>query len=332
MFALAAVFAGSLIATSAPATPPAGSVVGIGDSPYPARAVRIIAAQQPGSAADHVARAVADALADHWSAAVVVDNRPGASGAIGTQVAARAAPDGHTLLIGGLTNIVTSPILDTGYGVDPEADLTPIGRIARVPFVLAASANAPISTLDELVGHARARPGELVFATSGPTAFSRIALDLVARAYDLELLTVEYRGAPAATLDLVAGRAHLQVNEVATMKQHADAGRIRPLAIAGDRRASAMPAVPTLGESSSVSIPFTPWYGLFAPAGLPQELVARLDAAYQAASRDPKLRARLEALGYEPVADRPGEFATALRRDLVSVREMARRIGRVPAR
>ena len=155
---------------------------------------------------------------------------------------------------------------------------------------------------------------------------------MVARAYDLELLTVEYRGAPAATLDLVAGRAHLQVNEVATMKQHADAGRIRPLAIAGDRRASAMPAVPTLGESSSVSIPFTPWYGLFAPAGLPQELVARLDAAYQAAGRDPKLRARLEALGYEPVADRPGEFATALRRDLVSVREMARRIGRVPAR
>lgn len=303
-----------------------------GEPAYPVRPIRVIVAQQAGSAADHVARAVAEALSDHWRATIVVDNRPGASGAIGTQAAARSAPDGYTLLIGGLSNIVTSPILDRGYGVDPEVDLTPIGRIAQVPFVLAANATLPISTLDELVCYARAHAGELVFATSGQTSYSRISFELIARAYGLEPLTVDYRGAPAATLDLVAGRAHLYINEVATMKQHADAGRIRAIAIAGDRRASALPSVPTLGESGMVAIPLTPWYGLFAPAGLPPEILAQIESAYRSATRDPRLRARLEGAGYEPVIDGPVEFAKTLRRDLASVREMARRIGREPAR
>lgn len=302
------------------------------EPPFPNRAVRIIVAQQAGSAADRVARTIADALADRWGVAVVVDNRPGASGAIGTQAAARAAPDGHTLLVGGLSNIVTSPLLDPGYGVDPEADLAAIGRIAHVPFVLATPVDVPVSTLADLVRHARAIPGELVFATSGPTAYSRLVVEKLARSQGIHLLTVEYRGAPAATLDLVAGRAQLQVNEVATMKQHADAGKIRPLAIAGDRRAAALPSVPTFAEAGAAPIPMTPWYGLFAPAGLSRETRASLDSAYRAVMRETRVRARLESLGYEPLADEQGVFAEALRRDLATVRAIAREVGRVPVR
>ena len=302
------------------------------EPPFPNRAVRIIAAQQAGSAADHVARAMADALADHWGVPVVVDNRPGASGAIGTQAAARAPSAGYTLLVGGLSNVVTSPSLDPDYGVDPENDLIAIGRIARVPFVLAIHVDVPASSLADLVRHARANPGELVFATSGPTAYSRLVVERLARGQGIHLLTVEYRGAPAATLDLVAGRAHLQVNEVATMKQHADAGRIRPLAIAGDRRAAALPSVPTFAEAGAAAIPMSPWYGLFAPAGLSRETRARLDSAYRAVMRETRVRARLETLGYEPMSDEPGAFAEALRRDLATVSTFAREVGRVPVR
>jgi len=299
---------------------------------FPNRTVRLVAAQQAGSATDHVARMLADALSSAWGQPTVVENRPGASGAIGTQAVARATPDGYTLLVGGMSNIVTSPLLDAGYGVDPESGLVAIGRVAWVPFVLAVHPDVPAVTLAELVAHVRARPGELVFATAGPTAYSRLCVDMLVRAHGLDLLTVEYRSAPAPTLDLVAGRAQLQVNELATMKQHADAGRLRILAVAGNRRAARIPAVPTFGEAGPVDIPVTPWYGLFAPAGTAPEVIARIEVAYRTAMRDPKVIARIDALGYEPILDEPGQFPEALRRDLAEARAMARRAGHSPAR
>lgn len=299
---------------------------------FPNRTVRIVAAQQAGSAADHIARMLADALSSVWGQATVVENRPGASGAIGTQAVARAAPDGYTLLVGGMSNIVTSPLLDASYGVDPESGLVAIGRVAWVPFVLATHPDVPATTLAELVAHVRAHPGAVVFATAGPTAYSRLCVESLVHAHGLDLLSVEYRGAPAATLDLVAGRAQLQINELATMKQHADAGRLRILAVAGNRRAARLPEIPTFGEAGPVDIPITPWYGLFAPAGVAPEVVARIEAAYRTSMRDPKVIARIDALGYEPIVDEPGQFAQALRRDLGEVREMARRAGRAPAR
>ena len=295
---------------------------------WPARAVRIVAAQQAGSATDNLARILADALTDAWSQSVVVDNRPGASGAIGTLAVARAAPDGYTLLVGGLSNMVTSPLLEPDFGVDPENGFVAIGRVAFVPFILAVHVDVPASTLGEFVAHVRRNPGKVVFATAGPTAFSRLCIDLLAQDQRLEFLTVEYKGALTATLDLVAGRAHVQANEVATMKAHADAGKIRLLAVAGNRRSGRVPDVPTFAEAGAVSIPMTPWYGLFAPAGVSPDVLARLEAGYRDAMRDPRLLARIEALGYETIVDEPGRFAAALKRDLEGVRAMARRTGR----
>ena len=316
-----------LLALALTASPPAHA-----ESGYPSRPIRIVAAQQAGSATDNVARLLADALADALAQSTVVDNRPGASGAIGTQAVARAAPDGYTLLIGGLSNMVTSPLLEPGYGVDAEAGFIAIGRVAFVPFVLAVHPDVPAKTLGELVAQARAHPGAVSFATSGPTSYSRLCMDQLMHAQKVDLLAVEYRGAPAATIDLVAGRVQVYVNEVATMKQHADAGRLRILAVAGDRRSHELPGVPTFGETGQVEIPLTPWYGLFAPAGVPPDVVAKLEAGYRAAMRDPKVLARLASLGYEPVNDEPGRFAAALRRDIAEARTMAQRTGRLTAK
>lgn len=297
------------------------------DNAFPQRAVRIVAAQQAGSATDHLARAVADALADDWQRPVVVDNRPGAGGAIGTSAAARATPDGHTLLVGGLSNMVTSPLLLPDFGVRPERDFVAIGRIAFVPFILAVHTGMPGTTFADFVAHARRHPGEVAYGTVGLASFSRLVVDLLARDLGLAFLPVEYKGAPAATLDVAAGRIQFQVSEVGAVKQQADAGTLRLLAVAGNRRASRAPGVPTLGEASGVEIPLTPWYGLFAPAGTPPAILERLAEAYRRAMGDPRTVARIEALGYETVIDGPGAFAAAIAQDLSAVRDMARRTG-----
>lgn len=314
------------VGTATAQTDPPGVVV----DAFPVRTVRIVAAQQPGSANDNVARILADALAEAWGQPTVVENRPGASGAIGTKFAAQSAPDGYTLLVGGMSNTLSSPVLDPRYGIDAARDFVAIGRIAWVPFVLAVHPDVPAHTMTALVEQARRHPRGLVFATSGPTAFSRLCVEHFARRAGVEFLTVEYRGAPAATLDLVAGRAQLQINEVAAMKLHADAGRVRLLAVAGDRRTAKVPALPTFAEAGMSAIPLTPWYGLFAPAGIAPPILARVEAAYLAAMRSPELRARLEALGYEPIVDEPGEFPRAFRADLEAIRALARGAGLLP--
>ena len=295
---------------------------------WPARPVRIVAAQAAGSATDNIARILADAFGEAWGQSVVVDNRPGAGGAIGTNLAARAAPDGYTLLIGGISNMVTAPLLEPGFDADPERGFVAIGRVAYVPFVLAVHPDVPAATLAEFIAHVRRQPGKVVFAAAGPNSFAHLSMDLLARAHDLDILPVEYRSAPTAMLDLVAGRAHVQIQELAGIKTHADAGRVRLIAVAGERRAARLPSLPTFAEAAGVSIPATPWYGLVAPAGVPPDVVARLESAYRSAMRDPKVVARIEALGYEPIVDEPGQFAAVLRHDLGAVRAMARRAGR----
>ena len=294
---------------------------------YPHRTVRIIAAQQAGSATDQVARILAEALAAQWKQSVVVDNRPGASGGIGTQAAARADPDGYTLLVGGLSNLVTYPELTVDAGFDPEADFVAIGRVAYVPFVLAVSTQVAAHTVADLVALAHARPGRVTFATAGTTAFSAFCLRAIATATGAAFLPVEYRGSNTATLDLVAGRVDARVSELDAVRQHVAGGRVRILAVAGNRRSALLPGVPTLAEEGIPGIDMTPWYGLLAPSGIAPALRERLESSYALAMQDAAVRVRVEALGYEPVRDAPGDFARALQQDRRAAREIMRVAG-----
>ena len=291
--------------------------------PFPDHSVRIVAGQQAGTATDNVTRLVADALAEHWGVAVVVENRPGAGGTIGAEAVARAAPDCYTLFLGGLSNLVIGVVTRPDIRYDPERDFVPIGRVAHVPFGFAVNASVPARSLRELADLARTQPGKLTYATLGPGTTTDFATTMFRTAARIDMLAVEYKGASSALVDVVAGRVDLFFNEVAMLTQQAQAGSLRLLAIASPKRVARVPDVPTTAEQGFPGVVVAPWYGLLAPAGTPPEVVKRLEEAYAAAMRSPTLRKRIEALGYEPIDDAPGQFAVALRDDLRTFRALA---------
>jgi len=291
--------------------------------PFPDHTVRIVAGQQAGSATDNVTRVVADALAEHWGVAVVVDNRAGAGGTIGAEAVARAAPDGYTLLLGGLSNLVIGVVTRPDIRYDPERDLVAIGRVAHVPFGFAVNASVPARSLRELADLARAQPGKLTYATLGPGTTTDFGSTMFRTAAGIDMLPIEYKGASSALIDVVAGRVDLFFNEVAMLSQHTQSGALRFLAIASPRRVARVADVPTTAEQGFPSVVVAPWYGVLAPAGTPPEVVKRLEDAYAAAMRSPTLRKRIEALGYEPIDDAPGQFAAALRDDIRTFRALA---------
>ncbi len=291
--------------------------------PFPDRPVRIVAGQQAGSATDNVARVIAEALAEHWGVAVVVENRPGAGGTIGAEAVAAATPDGYTLLLAGLSNLVIGPATRTDVRYDPVRDFVAIGRVAHVPFGFSVNASVPARSLRELADLARANPGKLTYATLGPGTTTDYGMALFRKAAAVEMLGVEYKGASSAVIDVVAGRVDVYFNEIAVLSQHAQSGSLRILAIASPKRVSRAPGVPTTTEQGFSSVLVAPWYGILAPATTPPEIVKRLEEAYAAAMRSPNVRKRIDALGYEPIDDAPGHFAEALREDLADYRASA---------
>ncbi|MEO8486570.1 MAG: tripartite tricarboxylate transporter substrate binding protein [Betaproteobacteria bacterium] len=320
----------TLCATIAIATLVAGGASGA-DSSFPNRAVRIVAAQQPGSATDNVARLVADALETHWGVAVAVENRAGAGGMIGAEYAARAHPDGYTLLVGGTSNLVIAAAANQDIRYDPAKDFVAVGRVAHVPFVYAVHPAVPAHTLRELADLARAQPGKLSYVTLGATSAGFGMVMFQAQA-GVEMLAVDYKGISSAIPDVLSGRVDALFNEVASLTPHAQAGRLRLLAVAGPRRIGRLPDVPTTSEQGYPNLVIAPWYGLLAPAGTPPEVIERLRAAYEAIMRSPVVRTRIEALGYEPIDDAPGQFATALRDDIAAMRTVAKASTKAPAR
>jgi len=291
--------------------------------PYPQRPVRIVAAQQAGSATDNVARLVADALEAHWGVAVTVENRPGAGGTIGAEAAARVTRVGYTLLVGGTSNLVIAAATEPELRYDPPKDFVPVGRFAHVPFAFAVNPEVPAHSLRELADLARAQPGKLTYATVGPTTSSGFGMAMFLSQAGIDMLPVEYKGITSALPDMLSGRVNAIFNEVAVLSVHS--GKLRVLAVASPRRVARLPDVPTTAEAGYPGVVIAPWYGLLAPAGTPPEVLQRLGEAYEAAMRSPTTRKRIDALGYVPIDDMPGQFASALREDIAAIRAIARR-------
>jgi tripartite-type tricarboxylate transporter receptor subunit TctC len=302
----------------------ARSAIAADPQPWPQRPIRIIAAQQAGSATDNVARLVADALEKELGVAVTVDNRPGAGGKIGAEAAARAAPDGYTLLVGGTSNLVISPATEPHLRYDPVKDFVAIGRVAHVPFGFVVHASVPARTLRELADLAHAKPGKLTYATLGPATSTGFGMAMFLHEAKVDMLAVEYRGISSALPDVLSGRVDALFNEVALLSQHGqEGGNLRILAIASPRRSAKLPNVPTTGEQGFPRVVTAPWYGVLAPADTPPNVVKRLSEAYQAIVRSPAVRSRIEALGYEPIDDSAGQFASTLREDIAAIRSLS---------
>ncbi len=300
--------------------------------PWPQQPIRIVAGQQAGSATDNVSRLLAHALSNELGVAVAVENRPGAGGRIGAEAVARATPDGYTLLVAGASNLVVAAVMEPDLRYDPIKDFVPIGRLAQVQYGFAVNAGVPARTMGELAELARARPGVLTYVSLGAATTTGLGMASFLREASVDMLAVEYRGISSAVPDVLAGRVDVLFNEIAVLAEQAQAGRLRILAIASPHRAARVPEVPTTAEQGFPRSVVSAWYGVLAPAGTPPQALKRLEDAYQTIVRLPALRSRIEALGYVPVIDAPGQFATTVRDEIAAMRATMGTYGKAQAR
>ena len=292
---------------------------------YPARPVRVIVPVGPGGGLDFIARLVAPKLGDALNQSVVVDNRTGASGNIGVELAAQAAPDGHTLLFLSASSVASAAGGKTGF--DLVRDFAPVLLTSALPTVLVAHAAVPAQNIAELVAYAKANPGKLNYGSTGNGTILHLAGALFGLATGTDLVHVPYKSVAASSVDLLAGRIQINFGGLATVLPHVKAGRLRLLAVTSQRRLKVLPDLPTMVESGLPSLVITQWHGVLAPAAVPRPVLERLHRELAAIMRQPATVARLDETGIDAIGSTPQEFAAYLKADLQRWTDVIRRTG-----
>ena len=289
---------------------------------FPAKIVRLIVAFPPGGQSDLIARVLAQSLQDSLGATIVVENRSGASGAVGVEMAAHMPADGSALLLGSASNLTIAPALDSGLRYDTMRDFAPIGRVARLPLVLAVRSELPVTNVAQLIDYARRHPGALTYA-SGATLV-QFAIESLKASTGVDILQIPYGGSAPALQDVVAGRVDLLIDDAPAIAPHAS-GAIRVIANTGTTRALLFPDIPTMVEQG-FDLVFESWQGLLAPSATPPETIARLQSALQKTVASSEFRNGLEHLGAEPIDEPPAAFEPFLRKELEKYRRLAGRV------
>ncbi len=293
---------------------------------YPVRPVRVITPVTAGSAVDTVARVVGQKLSEAWSQQVIVDNRVGANGMIGTEAAARSPNDGYTLFLGNDAVMAINPALYRKLPYDPVRDFSPVTHAANIPLLLVVHPSLPARTVKELIALARAHPGELNYASGGTGSPQHLPMEMLKAATGVNVVHVPYKGLGPAFNDVLAGQVPMMFAGMSNAVPHRAAGRLRILAVAGQRSA-ALPDVPTVEEAGVRGFYYAAWTAYFVPAGAPRELVSRLNADITRVLASSDVRERLEALGFELVASTPDALATRLKTDLLRMANVVRAAG-----
>jgi len=306
---------------------PAAAQVGANAPAYPSRPVRLVVPFAPAGPNDFLARALGQKLADTWGQPVVIDNRGGAGGTVGTELGLRAPADGHTLIMGGASTLTVAPGLYAKLPYDPARDVTPIVNIARVPYVLGVHPGVAAKSLADLIAAARARPGTLTYGSSGTGSMSNLAAEMLKRLANVDIVHVPYKGTAPAITDVIGGQISMMLADLAVIMPHARSGRMRALAVSGTARSATAPEVPTIAESGLPGYSLNVWFGLVAPAGLAQPIVAKISSDSVQALRTPDMIERLARQGYEPIADAAPEFAAYLRSELPRMTQFIREAG-----
>jgi tripartite-type tricarboxylate transporter receptor subunit TctC len=281
--------------------------------PWPTKPIRLIVLYTPGGASDIIARTLGQKLQESLGQPVVVENRPGANGFIGLDAAARAAPDGYTLVLGAAP-LVVSPALFKSVPFDPVNDFVPISLVARTLNVMVAAKGFPANNAAEFIAQAKAKPGTYSYASASP--LFTLASELINTSAGLDLLQVRYKGVAEAMTDVSAGRVSVMVDTVGAQLPHIQAGRTKPLAVLSRTRHPKLPDVPTMAESGLTGYDEEGWVGLLAPKGTPAAIVARLNQATTAALQQPDVRERLDGLGFVTASSTPQELAQRIRSDI----------------
>lgn len=295
-------------------------------SSYPDHPVRWIVPTSAGAGTDAAARAFAKVATDAWKQSVVVDNRSGASGMIGLDMLAQAAPDGYTLGFMSVSQFLDATLLNK-YVFDAQKDFTPISMLASTPLVLVASANSKIESLQQLIAQAKAKPKSLNYASGGAGGITHFAMEVFLKRAGIEMVHVAYKGSGPAVLDLLAGHVQLGFATPGAVLQHVKAGRLRALAVASPERSVLAPDVPTLAEQGIPGVNVSVWYGLFGPAKMPGEQVEKIARTIAEGSRAPGVKDMMIAQGFEPVLTSPTDFAKFLKADREQWLGVAKSIG-----
>lgn len=298
--------------------------VGQAQTAYPNRSVRIIVPFPAGGTTDLLARLLAERLQSYWGQAFVVENAGGAGGSLGADRVAKAAADGYTLLFHNLTFSTTSVSLELAGRANHDMfrDFRPVSLAAHVPMIVLGSKATPEGTLADFVAAARKSPDSSLYGSTGPGSVMNFAMEVFRRDSGLKLDHVPFRGAAPLLQELVAGRLHLGGDQLSTSLEFIRSGAVRPLATLSSERPTALPNVPTVRELGFPNMEMQGWNGLFAPAATPDDIVAKLTEGVARAMKEPEMRARLTALGADPIGSTPAEFAAVLKRQVDGVRPL----------
>jgi tripartite-type tricarboxylate transporter receptor subunit TctC len=293
---------------------------------YPSRPVRMVVAFPPGGSTDLAARTLGDKLAAALGQPVIVDNKPGASGNIGAEFVARAAPDGHTLLMAA-TSFATSPAFFPKLGWDPVKDFAPVSLVATVPIIVVVSPSVPVQNPRELIAYSKANPGKLNLASPGAATLTRLAGEMFKQAAGLDWVTVHYKGGTPAVADLLGGQAHVMFANISDAIALVRAGKLRALAVTTARRSEIVPDLPTIAESGLPGFEASTWQAVVAPAGTPREIVQRLNAEIVKAMAAPDVRQRFLSFGTDAASSTPEELGRFLASEVEKIGRIARDIG-----
>jgi tripartite-type tricarboxylate transporter receptor subunit TctC len=294
---------------------------------YPERPLRLIVPQAAGSATDTVARILAPEMSRSLGQAVIVENRPGGALTIGIDAVAKAAPDGYTIGMGPIGALAITRHMVAKLPYDIERDLQPIALVARGHLLLAVAPSFPVSSVRELIAYAQNNPGKLSNASSSNGSPGHVAGELFKYMTGTVIVHVPYKGGAMAINDLIAGHVQVMWESLNSIAPHARSGKVRALAVSGARRSPGFPDLPTIAEAGVPGYEAGTWTGIIAPAGLPQPLIDKLNAAVNEAIRSPIFTERFALIGDEPAGGTPGDFAETIRRDSARWADVVRRSG-----
>ena len=275
---------------------------------YPTKSIRLIVPYPPGGGNDAIARLLAQKINEGWGQQLIVDNRPGAGTTIGTALAARAAPDGYTIVMSSVATHAMAPQLYTSPGYDPVKDFAPVTLLATTPMLLAVGAGTPYKSLQDLIAAAKASSGKLSYASGGNGTPPHLAAAIFTEKTGTQMVHVPYKGSGPALIDVMAGQVTMIIDTAASATPHVRSGKMRGIAITGKRRWRDLPEVPTFAEGGLTDYDASSWYAIHAPAGTPKPIIAKLNAELVRIVNLPDIRERLRQMSAEPVGNTPEQF------------------------
>jgi tripartite-type tricarboxylate transporter receptor subunit TctC len=296
---------------------------GAGAADYPTRSIKVIVPYAPGGGADAVARILGQHVGASLGQSVVIENKGGAGSIIGTDMVAKAEPDGYMLLLGQSGPISINPAVYRKLPYDPIKDLAPVTMTNSYPYVLVVNGKLPVNTLQEFIELAKSKPGSMNYGTTGVGAANHLMSELFCSKTGVKMTHIPYRGTALAVADAVAGNVTMVFSDPVSALPQVNSGNLKALAVTSPRRASAFPTVPTMKESGYPDIEAIAWHGIFVPARTPQAIVDRLNAEFVKALQIPEVKDVLGKQAMQPVGDKPQEFAAFLKKDIATWKEVA---------